>query len=392
MSPVPAAGDKDRPRLVYVITKLVVGGSQFTVVGLCARLVEEFETHLVAGPEVGVEGSLRSAVPQAVRVHQVPSLHREVDPVHDALAVGALRRLLRAIRPDIVHTHGSKAGIVGRVGTRGCAARVVHTVHGWGHTPDDTTLRREIFVRLEQTMARHTDALVAVSRDVRDEGLRCGIGEASQYVVIPALVDLEPAEPDFGSARARARAELGIGDERAVVGWVGRFVPQKDPRTLVAALADVLHSRRDAYAVLVGDGPLRGEVERGLTAEGVADRAVFTGVRLDARRLYPAFDVVVHPSRWEGQPMVVQEALAERVPVVSSRVAGVGELLVDGRNGYAVTPGNAPELARRTIEVLTDARLRAPLGDETAGRLQAVTGAGRCVTAHRELYARLLGR
>jgi glycosyltransferase involved in cell wall biosynthesis len=392
VSPLPAVGDKERPRVVQVITKLVVGGSQLTVVGLCTRMIGELEIHLVAGQEVGVEGSLRSAVPDAVTLHRIPSLRREVNPVHDALAVGALRRLLRAIRPDIVHTHGSKAGVVGRLAARGCSARVVHTIHGWGHTPDDTTLRRAVFVRLEQAMARHTDALVAVSRDVQEEGLRCGIGEPSQYVVIPALVNLDPAEPDFGSARSRARAELGISGEHVVVGWVGRFVAQKDPTTLAAALVHVLHSRRDAYAVLVGDGPLRGEVERGLIAEGVGDRVTFTGVRLDARRLYPAFDVVVHPSRWEGQPMVVQEALAERVPVVASRVGGVGDLLVDGGNGYAVTPGNGPELARRTLEVLTDARLRAPLGDEMARRLRAVTGADRCVAGHRELYARLLGR
>jgi glycosyltransferase involved in cell wall biosynthesis len=384
--------DKERPSVVHVITKLVVGGSQLTVVGLCTRMIGEFEAHLVAGPEEGVEGSLRHAVPDAVSVYRIPSLRRDVDPVHDALAVGALRRLLRAIRPDIVHTHGSKAGVVGRLAARGCAACVVHTVHGWGHTPDDATLRRQAFVRLEQAMARHTDALVAVSRDVRDEGLRCGIGEPSRYVVIPAFVDLDPADPDFRSAQSRARAELGIPRERVVVGWVGRFVPQKDPTTLVPALAHVLHARRDAYAVLVGDGPLRREVEAGLIAEGVGDRAIFTGVRVDARLLYPAFDVVVHPSRWEGQPMVVQEALAERVPVVASRVAGVGDLLVDGGNGYVVTPGNASELARRTLDVLTDARLRAPLGDEMARRLRAVTGADRCVTGHRELYARLLDR
>jgi glycosyltransferase involved in cell wall biosynthesis len=152
----------------------------------------------------------------------------------------------------------------------------------------------------------------------------------------------------------------------------------------------VLHRRSDAYAVLIGDGPLRGEVERGLIADGVSDRVIFTGVRLDARRLYPAFDVVVHPSRWEGQPMVVQEALAERVPVVASRVAGIGDLLVDGANGRMVPPGNAAELARRTLEVLADERLRAPLSDEVTRHLRAVTGADRCVTGYRDLYARLL--
>jgi glycosyltransferase involved in cell wall biosynthesis len=160
----------------------------------------------------------------------------------------------------------------------------------------------------------------------------------------------------------------------------------------VTALSPVLHSRRDAYAVLVGDGPLRGQVEAGLAAEGVGDRAIFTGVRLDARRLYPAFDVVVHPSRWAGQPMVVQEALAERVPVVATRVAGVAELLVDGESGYVVAPGDATALARRTLDVLADERLRAPLGDDVTRRLRAVTGADRCVTGYRELYARLLER
>lgn len=392
MSCLSTVGDPERPRVVHVITKLVVGGSQLTALGLCARMIRDFETHLVAGPEEGVEGSLRDAVPDPVHLHTISSLRRDVDPLRDALAIGALRRLFREISPDIVHTHGSKAGVVGRLAARGRAARVVHTIHGWGHTPDDTALRRAVFVGLERAMARHADALVAVSTDVRDEGLRRGIGELSRYVVIPALVDLDPTEPDFASARAHARAELGIPWESVVVGWVGRFVAQKDPTTLIAALADVLHRRGDAYAVLVGDGPLRTEVERGLIAEGVNDRAVFTGVRLDARQLYPAFDVVMHPSRWEGQPMVVQEALAERVPVVASRVAGVGELLVEGSNGYTVTPGDAAELAQRTLDVLAGERLRAPLGNDMTRHLRAVAGADRCLMGHRELYARLLDR
>lgn len=380
-------------RIVQIITRLIVGGAQLSVLQLSSALREEgFDVRIVVGPQEGPEGSLRRDAAEIAPVTVVPSLRREMHPAFDVAAVLALRRTLRRLEPALVHTHSSKAGIVGRLAASGRETAVVHTVHGWGHTPNDSFGRRTALVGLERAVARSTDALVAVSRDVRDSGLALGIGRPEQYHVIPEFVDYQPRDPDFVRARATARRRLGQDEGGEIVGWVGRFVDQKDPQTLAGALAELLRRRPRTHAVLVGDGPLRDQVLQRLQAAAVDDRVRFTGLRLDARELYAAFDVLIHPSLWEGQPRVIQEALAERIPVVASRVAGTSDLVLDGATGFLVAARDAAAVADRAGAVLDDPGLRAPLPDEEIQRLANVHGARAARAGHLELYEQLLSR
>jgi glycosyltransferase involved in cell wall biosynthesis len=379
-----------KPLVVHVITRLIVGGAQLSVIGLCEALRPHYDVRLLSGPEEGPEGSLRARASEAVQLTIVPALRRDVDLRHDVAAVIALRRAFRELKPAIVHTHSSKAGVLGRLAAVRDVPSIVHTVHGWGHTPADSHLRRAAFVGAERVVARWTDALVAVSPDVRDEGLRRKIGGPHLYEVIPEFVDYRPQSSDFAASRRRAREALGLQESDEVVGWVGRFVPQKDPETLVGALKLILNARTKARAVLVGDGPLREHIVDLSRANGLGERVLFTGLREDARQLYAAFDVLLHPSRWEGQPRVIQEAIAERVPVVASRVAGASELVVDGRNGYLTAPGDAKTMAVRTLEVLDDPRVRAPLADDAVAEIAELYGHESALRAHLDLYARLL--
>ncbi len=379
-----------RPRIVQVITRLIVGGAQLSVLALCEALSDEFDLRIVCGPQTGAEGSLQDRAAAIAPVSVVESLRRELSPRWDPVAVHALRRTLRGLDGEIVHTHSSKAGIVGRFAAAPLPARVVHTVHGWGHTPSDSPRRRKMFIALERSAARRCDALVAVSADNRDEGLELGIGRPGIYRVIPELVRLEPIDPEFARARARARANLGISQEVDLVGWVGRFVEQKDPRTLAGVLASLLKSRPATHAVLIGDGPSRGEVQARLDQAGVGHQVKMMGVVHDARRLMPAFDVLIHPSRWEGQPRVVQEALAERVPVVAARASGVGELIADGSTGFVVAPQAVEEMITATARILDTPALRAPLSERALADLKASHGSAVAVARHRELYRELV--
>lgn len=377
-----------RPRVLHIITRLIVGGAQLTTIRLCEHLADEYDTSLATGPQIGVEGSLHELAKSTSSVIVVPSLRREMHPRCDGRAVRELRRLIQQLDPAIVHTHSSKAGIVGRAAALGSRARLVHTVHGWGHTPEDSFGRRTLLVGLESLAARRTDALIAVSQDVISEGLRQRIGSPDQYHVIAEMVDLQPQRADFTASRRHAREVLGLSQHRPVVGWVGRFAEQKDPRTLIAALSTVLHNCRDATAVLVGDGALRESLERTLDP-AIASRVTFTGVRHDVRELYAAFDVLMHPTLWEGQPHVIQEALAERIPVVSAAVTGTRALIKEGTNGYLVPPADSKALAARTLEVLRDGP-HAPLGGDATAHLAALGGQARSLTDHRALYASLL--
>jgi glycosyltransferase involved in cell wall biosynthesis len=376
-----------RPRVILVITRLIVGGAQLTVRGLCDDLSERFDMHVVCGPDTGSEGSLLEEVRKVAPVTVLPDLRRDIHPLQDLTVVRSLKATYERLRPDIVHTHSSKAGILGRLAARGFRP-VVHTVHGWGHTPLDPAWRRHTFIALERLVASRTDALVAVSEDVRDEGLRLRIGTPEQYRLIPAYVDYRPSAQDFTAARRRARDRLGLSEDEVVIGWIGRFVLQKDPDTLARALRRTLdRHNRGTRAVLVGDGPLRERVRRELAPLG--DRVLFTGRLANVRELYAAFDVLVHLSRWEGQPMVVQEAIAERVPVVATRASGVEDLVRDGV-GYVVEPGDAGALMERTLAVLASGELRAPLPPEVVAPVAERHDRVVTIAKHIRLYEELL--
>jgi glycosyltransferase involved in cell wall biosynthesis len=379
-----------RPRVVHVITRLVVGGAQLSVLALCDGLREHFDVRIVAGPQTGREGSLHRRAAEIAPLTVVPSLRREISPRWDPVAVPRLRAVLNRLDGDIVHTHSSKAGIVGRFAAAPLRAGVVHTVHGWGHTPADSLLHRAAFVALERAAARRCDALVAVSDDNRNEGLARRIGQPEDYRVIPPLVELGPLDPDFASARRRARAELGLNAEDEVIGWVGRFVEQKDPHTLARVVVSLLRARPSTRAVLVGDGPRRDQVEAALLDGAVRERVTLTGVVDRARELMPAFDVLVHPSLWEGQPTVVHEALSARIPVVSTRVSGIGELIQDGVTGRVVAPGASEEMAMAVSSLLDTPRLRAPLEERRLERLRGRPGREAALAGHLELYDSLL--
>jgi glycosyltransferase involved in cell wall biosynthesis len=378
-----------KPRIVQVITRFIVGGAQLHVLELCRGLRDDFDIRVLCGPDAGTEGSLLEEVTELAPVTVVPSLHREIRPAADLATVFRLRRVLAESGADIVHTHSSKAGILGRIAVTG-DTRVVHTVHGWGHTPDQPPVVRKTFIALERIAARRTDTLVAVSADVRDDGLASKIGRPETYRVIPGVVDFAPQAGDFASARRNARERLGIGDEEEVVGWVGRFVAQKDPRTLVAAIGGLLSRRAGVRVVLVGDGPLRVAVEQGIAHTGFAKRVIFTGVRDDARELYPGFDVVLHVSRWEGQPRVVQEAIAERVPVVASRASGIGDFVLSGVTGHVADVGDAAGLVTALSTVLDDPGLRAPLTDSAVAEVARRKGREIALAGHTQLYRELL--
>jgi len=379
-----------QPRVIHVITRLIVGGAQLSVIGLCEGLKDDFDVHIVAGPQTGPEGSLHRHATEVAPLTVIEALRREISPRWDPVVVPKLRGVLRRLDGDIVHTHSSKAGIVGRFAAAPLRARVVHTIHGWGHTPADSSLRRASFIALERAVATRCDALVAVSADNREEGLAHHIGHADDYHIIPEVVNLDALDPDFAASRARARETLGLSEDVEVIGWVGRFVEQKDPQTLARVLTSLLLARPSSRAVLVGDGPLRDEVETTLCAATVHDRVTLTGVIDNARRLMPAFDVLIHPSRWEGQPRVIQEALAERIPVVSAMASGIGELIEDGKTGWVVPPRAPEAMTSAAIAVLDSPALRAPLDNLLLDELRARHGREAALSQHIELYDALL--
>ena len=364
-------GPGARLKVCHVITRLIVGGAQENTVLSCALLDRvKYDTLLVTGPQTGSEGELHSeACGHGVRLVILASLVREVSPLKDLLAVVALWRLLRRERPHVVHTHSSKAGVLGRVAA--WLARtpiVIHTIHGWPFHDCTLPFVRWLWVTTERVAARCTDRLIVVTPRDRDKGLGAEIGSPLQYVVIRSGVDVTPYL-DGASHRAAVRHALGIPEVAPVFGSVTRLSPQKDPRTLLAAAALVIRQVPDAYCVIVGDGPLRGELEHLAHEFGAGSRVLFTGIRRDIPALLSAFDVFVLSSLWEGLPRVIPQAMAASLPIVASGVDGVAEVLEDGVSGLLVPPRTVHNMADRIICLLTDRDLAQNLAKNAGARL-----------------------
>jgi glycosyltransferase involved in cell wall biosynthesis len=345
-----------RLRVWHIITRLNVGGATEAALNACAHLDRDrFDTVLVAGPETGSEGDLRPrAAELGVRVQVVPQLIRSINPTHDAGAFRALRRRFLIERPDVVHTHSSKAGVVGRLAARSAGVpAILHTVHGWSFHGYMPAWRRHLYIALERLSARTCDRVVAVSDLDREKGLAAKIGHPTQYAVIHEHNDLGPFEAHRG-ARSEARTRLEISEDVHVIGTIGRLSDQKDPVTFVRTASRVLGEVPNTSFVMVGDGPRRGDAERMARELGVSDRLLLAGMRDDVAQLLPAFDVFLLTSLWEGLPLVIPQAMASGVPVVASTADGNREVIRDAENGLLAPPRRPDLFAKQVVRLLHD--------------------------------------
>jgi len=380
-----------RGKVFNVITKLAVGGAQETALRSCSLLdPARWETALVTGPESSPEGDLfEEAAALGVRVLTVPTLRRRVRPVGDLRALIDLVRLLRRERPDVVHTHSSKAGVVGRLAAR--LARVpvvVHTVHGWSFHEGMSPVSRKVAVAAERLAARWTTALVVVATRDAEIGIAARIGRPEQYALVRSGIDTV-AFRSTAASRVDARRALGIPESIPVLGTVTRLCRQKDPETLLRAARLVVDARPEARLVVVGDGPLRPEVDALVERLGLGPNVSLLGPRRDVAGLLPAFDAFVLSSRWEGLPRVVVEAMAVGVPVVSTDVGGISEAIEDGVSGLLVPAGEPEALAGAILRILDEAGLGERMRRAATARVDEFD-VGVMTDRLDELYTRLL--
>lgn len=362
----------ERIRVLHPITRLIVGGAQENTL-LTAQLLDPdlWDVEVVSGTQTGSEGSLIGhAQKHGVALILEPSLVREVNPIQDLRALFRLARLMRRGKYTIVHTHSSKAGILGRWAAKLAGVPViVHTVHGWGHHDHQHPLVRAYYIWLEKLTLPITDKLIVVSPLNIDKGLADGIGRAEDYVVIRSGIELDR----FGRpqvARDETRANWGIPCDVPLVGTVTRLSPQKGPLDFVRAAAAIAQAVPEAWFMMVGDGPLCDEVKALAAQLGVADRLVLTGLRRDIPELMAAMDIFVLSSLWEGLPRVLPQAMASGLPIGATAIDGSAEAIEEGVNGLLTPPGEPQRLAEAVIRLLRDPELARRMG--AAGRVRAV--------------------
>jgi glycosyltransferase involved in cell wall biosynthesis len=380
-------------RVLHVITRMILGGAQETALLSCALVdPERFRSEILTGPQTGPEGEMHGeARARGVPLHVEPALVRELDPAKDVVALVRLARFLRRGGYDVVHTHTAKAGILGRIAARMAGVpAVVHTVHGWVFTAEHPAAHSRVYLEIERHFAGWCDSLVVVSENDREEGLALGVGRRDQYVLIRSGIELE-AFRDVTLTRAAARERLGLPDDAFVVGSVGRLSPPKCPEVAVAAFHRLAGTCPRARLVMVGDGWQRGEVEAEVGRRGLADRALFLGLRLDVPELLRAFDVFLLSSSHEGLPRTLPQAMAAGLPVVATRVGGVPNAVTDGVNGWLAEAGDADALGDRLAGLAGDPGLARRMGEAGLARVEGFS-ATRMARELEALYPRLASR
>ena len=371
-------------KIVHIITRLIVGGAQENTLLSCeGQHRDGHEVTLITGPAIGPEGSLlQRAQTFGYRVEILDQMRRAISIGKDYSTYKTLIRLIEQIHPDVVHTHSSKAGIIGRWAAHSVKSHletgrrpvsqshgpaIVHTIHGLAFTASTNAIVNHAYRLLEKWTAPITDKIVCVADSMRDQSLAGGVGTLSQYVTVYSGMEIAPfLNPPVD--RATMRRTLGIADDQIIVGTIARLFDLKGHEDLLA-LAPVLCRQFPRLRFMwVGDGSLRAKFESQIEAMNLKDRFILTGLVPPTRipELTNAMDILAHPSRREGLARALPQGSLCGCPCVTYDIDGAKEGVLDGNTGYVIRPFDKQKFGDAIAKLLEDAALRKTMGD--AGR------------------------
>jgi glycosyltransferase involved in cell wall biosynthesis len=383
-------------RILRVIARLNMGGPAHHVGLLSAGLdPERYDTLLLYGDVGAGEDSLEPEVlARGARMTHVRGLRPEIRPHDDIRALIALTRQIRRVRPDIVHTHTAKAGMLGRLAAI-LAGRprpvIVHTYHGHVLEGYFGPAKTALYRALERWLAGRSDALIGVSTATVDDLLRLGVGERSKFRVIPIGLDLDPFLESTPADGAAFRDEAGVHDGELLLSFVGRLVPIKRVDVLLRAVARARELGAPVRLAVVGDGQLRPELERLAAELGIAEVVFFAGYRADMVPVAAGSDLAVLSSDNEGTPVALIEAAAAAKPAVSTAAGGV-PAVVTPETGILAGRGDHEALGAAIATLAGDRAARLEMGERARTHVGERFSVERLVDDIQALYVELLDR
>ena len=346
-------------RVLLVITGLATGGATNVVLDIASHFKNqpEFDLQLITGPiPPGRNDMTHRAKELGIPTRVIPSLINHLNPIVNLKAVADLRRIMVEGKYDIVHTHSSVAGVVGRLAALAAGIPVImHHVHGWGFHDGMPGWTRKLYLTLERFCAKFTDRIVTVSEPDIQKGLMEGIGSEGKFTLINNGIDLEKFRQDINVQQVRS--ELGLDPEAKLVGMVGRLDEQKNPLDLIRAAAIVTKSYSKVQFLIVGDGSLRPECERLINELNLNDKFFLLGFRSDVPRILPILTITAMSSLWEGLPLAFLESMSAGKPIVANDIDGASDVVVNGETGFLVSPYRPQAMAERILTLLNDETL-----------------------------------
>jgi glycosyltransferase involved in cell wall biosynthesis len=352
---------------------MIIGGAQENTLLNCLDLIREHDddTLLITGPETGPEGDLLSQGRAGeLPIEVLPSLRRSINPLHDWKAARAIRTTIRQFRPDVVHTHSAKGGLLGRhVAWSEKVPGVIHTVHGAPFHPYQSSLARKFFCQCETWAARRCHRMISVADAMTDQLVDAGVAPRNKFTTIYSGMDVEPLL-DADQHREETRTKYGFSDDHVVIGKIARLFHLKGHDDLIKAAAGVVKAFPNVRFLLVGDGILQDELKTQINSLGLNSHFVFTGLvpPADIPSLIGAIDALVHTSYREGLARALSQSLIAGKPVVSYDVDGAREVCINDVTGFLVPPADIQGLSKALARIASDGAMRTKLGREGQSR------------------------
>ena len=364
------------PRVIRILNRLAVGGPVLNATYLTKYLAPEFETLLVVGERESHEKSAEFLTSKlGIPYVTIAGMGRSVNPLSDYKAYGELKKLIKDFKPDIVHTHAAKPGAIGRLAASAMNVPViVHTFHGHVFHSYFNSLKTKFFINTERYLARKSSAIVAISEQQKKElvqGFR--IAPEEKFHVIPLGLDLDAFAVGQQEKRQTFRAEFAVAADEIAIGIIGRLVPIKNHQLFLKAVAHVLqHANKKIKAFIIGDGETRQELETAAQQAGILFSTekssthphplVFTSWRHDVDVIMAGLDIVTLTSFNEGTPVSLIEAQAANKPIVSTRVGGISDIVVEGKTALLADVQDEATFADQLLQLVANDALRYDMG------------------------------
>jgi len=349
----------DKIKVLHIITRLDPGGSSTNTIETMARLNPgRFDPFLISGRTKDADGSIDALLKsKAIKYAFFPDLQREIQPWKDIKAFIQLYRFIKKGHFDIVHTHSSKAGVLGRWAAK-CAGVpiIIHTPHGHVFYGYFSKVLTSFFIWVERFTARITDKIITLTNRGKKEHIDFKIGPAEKFVRIYSGIDVNPKR-NHPELKIHLKKQWVLGDGYFIFGSVGRLDPIKGTTYLIDAMARVIKAHPRTQLLLVGDGSEKEKLQRKCAALGLQAVVKFTGFQKDPTPFIEIMDVFVLASLNEGMGRVILEAMTYGKPVIATGVGGIPELVEDGKNGFLVPPQNAEALSDAMIKLIGHRKL-----------------------------------
>lgn len=381
-------------KTAHIITRLIIGGAQENTLYNVddQHHLHDDEVCLITGPGLGPEGTLEQrAVERGLDLKILPELQRALHPLRDTKCYFQLKKLLAEYRPDIVHTHSSKAGIIGRRAAYALGIPCIHTVHGAAFHYGQPKVLYHSYRLAEKLAAKWCQKIITVCDAMQHQYINAGIGLPSMYQTIYSGMDVDRfLQPSIPAHEIRQR--FGIKPDEIVIGKVARLFNLKGHKYLVEAASAIVKANPKVRFLLIGDGILQDQLQAQVTESGLKDHVIFAGLvpPNDVPNYVHAMDVLVHTSEWEGLARVLPQALICGKPIVSFDIDGAPEVCINNETGFLVPPRSIDQLTDAILKLVNNQSLRRQLGENGRRRFTDLFRHQTMTSQIREVYQEVL--